>query len=33
MSPLDDLLILIVSIGIVAVVLVCLRFAPPPRSW
>jgi hypothetical protein len=33
MTPLDDMLILIVSVGIVAIVLVCLRFAPPPRSW
>jgi hypothetical protein len=33
MTPLDDLLILIVAVGIVALLLLCLRYAPPPRSW
>jgi hypothetical protein len=33
MTPLDDLLILIVAVGIVAIVAVALRYAPPPRSW
>lgn len=33
MSGIDALLVLAISVGIVAVVVVALRYAPPPRSW
>jgi hypothetical protein len=33
MTGLDALLVLAISVGIVAIVVVCLRYAPPPRSW
>jgi hypothetical protein len=33
MTGLDALLVLAISVGIVAIVVLALKLAPPPRSW